>query len=162
MNTGKIANTSKMDLLLHMCSTLQITERTYNSYYQRLFWLSLIQAGIICSCISSALCISKWDMISDDPRLPILILVIINTGMICTFYPFYCASKVNTASCLLLKCKCRDFNNICIRKLVFSKRALSIKISDNFIDSEFPLTVSMFCVNNIFSLIVIFRKSNAN
>jgi len=159
MDTGRIANISKMNQLLNMYSKLQIIERMYNNYYRHLFWPSFLQAGIIATCISSALCLSKWDMISNDPRLLFLILSIVNAGMICTFYP-YCASKVNVVSDGLLKYKCRGFYNICIRKRILSKPALSIKISDNFIDSQFPLNVAMFCVNNIFSLIVIFRASD--
>jgi len=159
MDAGRITNPYKMNQLLNMYSAMQIIERIYNDNYQRLFWPSFMQAGIICFCISSALCLSKWKKFSSDPRLPILIIVIINAGMMCTFYP-YCASKVNTASCLFLNFKCRVFNKVCIRKRILSKQALSIKVSDNFIDSEFPLSVSKFCVNNIFSLIVIFRASN--
>jgi len=107
----------------------------------------------------SALCLSKWEIISSDPRLVILILAMINSALMCSFCP-YCASKVNTASCLFLNFKCRIFTKICIKKCILSKRALRINVSDNFMDSEFPLNVSKFCVNNIFSLIVIFRASN--
>jgi len=159
MDTGKVTNPYKMNQLVNMYSALQIIERMYNNNYQWLFWPSFIQTGIIAACFSSALCLSKWEMISNDPRLVILILCMINSAMICTFYP-YCASKVNTASCLFLNFKCRVFHNACIRKRILSKQALSIKVSDNFIDSEFPLNVSKFCMNNTFSLLVIFRASN--
>jgi len=158
MDTGRIMNASKMDLLLNMYSTLQIIERMYNNYYRHMFWPSFLQGGVMVACLSSALCLSKWEMTTSDPRLIMLILAMVNSSMACTLYP-YCASKVNTASGLFLNRKCRDFYNICIRKRLLSKPTLSIKISDNFMDSEFPLSVSMFCVNNIFSLVVIFRTS---
>jgi len=159
MGTGRITRVHKMNQLLNMYSALQIIEKMYNNNYQCLFWPSFIQAGIVVACFSSALCLSMLEMISSDPRLLILILAMINSAVICTFCP-YCASKLNTASCFFLNFKCRVFHNTCIRKRILSKRALSIKVSDNFIDSEFPLNVSKFCMNNIFSLIVIFRASN--
>jgi len=148
-----------MNQLLNLYSILQIVEKMYNNYYQHLFWPSFLQAGIFTVCISSALSLSQWEKFSDDPRMVFLILTMINSIMICTFYP-YCASQVNTASRSFLKRKCRGFYNICIRKRILSKKSLSVKVSDNFIDSEFPLSVSLFCVNNIFSLVVIFRTSN--
>jgi len=159
MDTGRKTNAYKIDQILKMYSALHIIEKMYNNSYQRLFWPSLIQFGMIVGCFSSALCLGKWETISSDPRLVILILAMINSAMICTFYS-YCASKVNTASRLFLNFKGRFFHNISIRKRILSKQVLSIKVSDNFIDSEFPLNVSKFCLNNTFSLIVILRVSN--
>jgi len=148
-----------MDKLLTMYSMIQVVETMYNNCYKRLFWPALVQLGIVAVCISAALCLSKWDLIVNDPRGILLFVAMIEGFIACIFTPYF-ASKVNTTSRLFLDGKCRDFSNIYLRKRTFSKRPLSIKISNNFMDSEFPLSVLMFCVNQIFSLIVIIRESN--
>jgi len=151
------SNVSKIDKVLCKYSMLQIIERMYNNHYRSVFWPLFIQVGVFSLCISAALCLSKWNQVSNDPRVIVLFVTVLNCSMICIFCP-YCASKVNTASRLFLTSKSRF--NIYLRKRISSKRKLAIEISNNFIDSKFPLTVSMFCVSNIFSLLIIFRKSN--
>jgi len=152
-------NVLNTDRVFNVYSILQIIERMYNNYYQRFFWPALVQVGILGVCISSALCLTKWDIVSNDPRGILLFVTILDCSIACMFAPYF-ASKVNTASQLFLSRKCRGFSNLYLRKRSLSKPPLSIRISDNFMDSLFPLSVLMFCVNNIFSLIVIIRDSN--
>jgi len=97
-------------------------------------------------------------IVSKDPRVLLLLSLILDGFIGCIFAP-YCASKVNTESRGFLKYQCRDFSSKYLRKRISSKPILSIRIADNFMDVQFPLTVSMFCVTNIFSLLVIFKRS---
>jgi len=164
MDTGMTSSVPKMDKVLTMYSMVQIVERMYNNYYRRAFWPALVQVGIIGTVIPSALCLSMWNLVSKDPRVLLMFVTILEGSVLCILAP-YCASKVNTTSRLFLKDKCtilkyNVFSDMYLRKRVSSKTTLKIKLSDNFMDSEFPLSVLMFCVNNIFSLLVIFKRSN--
>jgi len=158
MDTRTITNVSKMDKVFNTYAILQIIERMYNNYYRHCFWPALVQVGIFSVCISSALCLTKWNLVSNDPPGILLLVAILESSTACMFGP-YIASKVNTASRLFLINKCSGFANTYTRKRILSKRPLSIKIADNFMDSQFPLSVLMFCVNNIFTLAVVFRNS---
>jgi len=149
---------SKIGELIDTYSILQLLERMYNNYYRSLVWPVIVQVGVIIVCIPASLCLSKWHIVSTDPRV-LLQFICIADGFIACLYAPYCASKVNTTSRLFLKRYCRDIKVKYIRKRILSKPVLSIRISDNFIDVQFPLTVLMFCVNNVFSLIVIFKQS---
>jgi len=141
-----------------MYSMLQILERMYNNYYRSIFWPTVVQCSTIAVVFPLSSCLSKWHIISKDPRV-LLIFVCILEGFIGGILAPYCASKLNTRSQLFLKQQCRVFSNTYLRKRIFSKPILSIKISDNFMDVQFPLTVLMFCVNNVFTLLVIFKQS---
>jgi len=152
-------NVFKTSRVFDVYSILQILERMYNNYYQRFFWPALVQVGILGVCVSSALSLTKWDLVSNDPRGILLFVTILDCSIACMFAPYF-ASKLNTASRLFLSGKCKGFSNLYLRKRVLSKTPLSIKISSNFMDSQFPLSVLMLCVNNIFSLIVIIRETN--
>jgi len=151
-------NVSKINELIGTYSILHILEIMYNNYCQSVIWPALVQVGTIMICFPMSLCLSKWNLVSKDPRVLLLLVLIVNGFIACIFAP-YCASKVNTMSRLFLKYECRGFSNKYLRKRILSKPILSIKISDNFMDIQFPLTVFMFCVNNIFSLLVIFKQS---
>jgi len=141
-----------------MYSVLQILERMYNNYYRTVFLPAVMQVGVLIVCFPVSLCVSKWHIVSKDPRLLLLFICILQGFECCMFAP-YCASKVSTQSCLFLKQLRRVSSSTYLRKRICSKPILSIKVSDNFMDVQFPLTVLMFCVNNIFSLLVIFKKS---
>jgi len=141
-----------------MYSVLQIIERMYNNFYRSLFWPAVVQCSTLAVIFPSSLCLSKWHIVSKDPRVLLLFICIVNGFVGCILAP-YCASKVNTRSCLFLKYHCRAFSNKYLRKRIFSKPILSIKIADNYMDVQFPLTVLMFCVNNVFALLVIFKQS---
>jgi len=147
-----------MKELIHSYSILQILERMYNNYYRSIFWPALVQVGVIIVCFSAILCLGKWHIVSKDPRVLLLQSLILYGFVVCMFAP-YCASKVNTESCQFVKNHCRGFSSKYLRKRILSKPILSIRIADNFMDVQFPLTVSMFCVKNIFSLLVIFKRS---
>jgi len=150
-------NVSKTDQLIKTYSILQILERMYNNYYRRIFWPTLVQCCTSCVIFPLSLCLSKWHIVSKDPRVLLLFICIVN-GFVGGVFAPYCASKVNTSSRLFLKYQCRVFSNSYLRKRIFSKPILSIKISDNFMDVQFPLSVLMFFVNNIFSLLIIFKE----
>jgi len=135
---------------------LQIVERMYNNYYRSVFWPAVIQFGTLLVVSSLSLCLSKWHIISKDPRVYFMFVATLGGFTACIFAP-YCASKVNTKSRLFVKYQCRVISSTYLRKRMISKPILSIKISDNFMDVQFPLTVLMFCVNNVFSLIVILK-----
>jgi len=145
-----------MNRMLNMYSVLQIVERMYNNCYRRVFWPAVVQIGIFALCISAALCVSKWNLISHDPRVFISLLGILNGLIGCVFYP-YCASKTNTTSFAFLRSWPIEMSNTLMRKRILSKRAMRIYISDNFIDARFQLNVCTFCLNMIFSLIVILK-----
>jgi len=130
----------------------------YNNYYQKVIWPSLVQVGTLMVCFPASICLSMWPIVSQDSRVLWLFIFIVNGFTGCIFGP-YCASKVNTMSCLFLIYQCRGFSSKYMRKRVLSKQILSIKILDNFMDAQFPLTVFIFCTNNIFSLLVIFKQS---
>jgi len=130
----------------------------YNNYYRSIFWPALIQMCTLAVILPLSLCLSKWHIVSKDPRVLLLFVCIVNGFLGCVFAS-YCASKVNTSSRIFIKYQCRVFFSKYLRKRIFSKPILSIKISDNFIDAQFPLTVLMFCVNNVVSLLVIFKTS---
>jgi len=158
LKATRTTNVSKTDELIKTYSILQIIERMYNNYYRSVFWPVFIQLATIAVVFSTSLCLSMWHIVSKDPRVLLLLLCIVNGILGCIFAP-YCSSKVNTKSCLFLKYQCRVFSNKYLRKRILSKPTLSIKISDNFMDVQFPLTVLMFCVNNVFALLVIFKQS---
>jgi len=158
METARRVNGSKMEELFHTYSNLQVLERMYNNYYRSTFWPALVQVGTLTTCFPVALCMSKWHILSKDPRVLLLFICILNGFIACILGPYF-ASKVNTGSRLLLKHQSRVFSNTYIRKRTLSKPNLNIKIADNFIDVKFPLTVSMFCVNNVFSLLIILKQS---
>jgi len=156
--TTGVTNVSKTDELLKAYSILQIIERMYNNYYRSVFWPVFLQWATLSVVPPASLCLSKWHIVSKDPRVLLLLIFIVNGILGCIFAP-YCASKVNTMSRLFLKHQCRFFSNKYLRKRVVSKPILSIKIADNYMDVQFPLTVLMFCVNNVFALLVIFKQS---
>jgi len=126
MDTPKITNASKMDQVLNFYPILQIIERMYNNYYRHGFWPALVQVGILGVTISSALCLTKWNLISNDPRVVFLFVTILECSIACIFAPYF-ASKVNTASRLFLIAKCRGFSNIYTRKCILSKRPWVLK-----------------------------------
>jgi len=130
----------------------------YNNYYRSVFWPVFIQWTTLAVYLPLSLCISKWHIVSKDPRVFLLLIFAVAGSVGCIFAP-YCASKLNTSSRLFIKYQCRVFSSTYLRKRVFSKPILSVKIADNFMDVQFPLTVLMFCVNNVFSLLVIFKES---
>jgi len=139
-------------------SVLQVVEKMYNNYYRSVLWPALVQVGVLIICFPASLCLSKWQIVSKDPRV-LLLLSLILDGFIGCIFSTYCASKVNTESHGFLKYQCRDFSSKYLRKRISSKPILSVRIADNFMDVQFPLTVLMFCVSNIFSLLVIFKRS---
>jgi len=151
-------NVFKINELISMYSVLQLLERMYNNYYRAVYWPAIVQIGALAAIFLTSLCLSKWHIVSKDPRALLLLICILEGFTACVFAP-YCASKVNTQSRLFLTYQRRVFSNKYLRKLILSKPILSIKVSDNFIDNQFPLTVLMFCVNNVFSLLVIFKES---
>jgi len=151
-------NVSKTDKLITMYSSLQIIERMYNNYYRSCFWPAMVQCSTLAVIFPTSLCLSKWHIVSKDARVLLLFIGIVTGFMGCTFAP-YCASKVNTNSRSFLKNQCRGFSNKYLRTRILSKPILSIKIVDNYMDVQFPLTVLMFCANNVFALIVIFKQS---
>jgi len=151
-------NISKTEELINMYSILQIIERMCNNYYRNVVWPALVQICTLCVVLPLSLCMGKWDIVSQDPRILLLLICIVNGFIGCVFAP-YCASKVNTRSCGFLQDQCRVFFSPYLRKRNFSKPILSIKIGDNFMDIQFPLTVLMFCVNNVFSLLIILKES---
>jgi len=71
-------------------------------------------------------------------------------------------SKVNAYSKLLLKdinLIGSSWNHIRIpKKRIKSKTAMAVKNSDNLVDEEMPLNISMFCLNNIISLLAILNE----
>jgi len=158
MESTRTTNVAKIHEVINTYTVLQILERMYNNYYRSVFWPGIVQVGTLILCFSASLCMSSWNIISQDPRVLLLFIGILNGFIACMFTP-YCASKVNTVSRLFLKHQCRGFSSKYVRNRILSKPILSIKISDNYMDVQFPLTVSIFCVNNIFSLLVIFKRS---
>jgi len=130
----------------------------YNNYYRIFIWPVLLQWATLAVYFPLSICLSKWHIVSKDPRV-LLMFICIVLGLIASVFAPYCASKVNTRSRLFLKYQCRVFSDKYLRKRILSKPILSIKIADNFIDVQFPLTVFMFCVNNVFALLVILKQS---
>jgi len=123
---------------------------------------TLLQYGIILLCIPSAVCIAKWKAISNDPRVILIILAIIN-GWIIAFVGTALGSKLFTTSESLLKNLLRVkppgvLHKYLIKK-IYSKQPMAVKVSDSFIDSEMPLNVALFCFSNIVSLLMIFKKA---
>jgi len=158
LEATRATNVFKTDELIKTYSSLQILERMYNNYYRRIFWPTIVQLATISVVFPLSLCLSKWQIISKDTRVLLLLILIVN-GFVGGVFAPYCASKVNTSSRLFIKYQCRVFSSSYLRKRVFSKPILSIKISDNYMDVQFPLTILMFCVNNVFSLLIIFKQS---
>jgi len=158
LETTRATNVSEIDKLIKAYSSLQILERMYNNYYRSVIWPALVQLGTLAIFVPLSLCLSKWHMISKDPRVLMLFISILQGFIGCVFAPYF-ASKVNTTSRLFLRYQCRAFSSTYLRKRISSKPILSIKISDNFMDVQFPLTVLMFCFNNVFSLLIIFKQS---
>jgi len=156
MATGRKVTVFKMGEILNMYSYLQIVERMYNNYYRRFFWPAVVQLGLFSVCISAAMCVTKWDLISKDPRGLLPLMGILDGSVACVFLP-YCASKINSASLSFLNSKCSVISNLYMRKRMLSKRPMRIYISDNFIDAQFQLSVFTFCLNAIFSLIVVLK-----
>jgi len=150
-----------MEGLISLYSALQIIEQLYNNYYRRLYWPTLFQIGILIVCIPSAVCIGKWETIANDPRLPLMILSIVN-GWIIVFLSTTCGSKVNKRSILFnedaLKHNGYFSASKYLRKRIRSKMTMAVRVADSFIDSEMPLNMSLFCVSNIISLVMVFQE----
>jgi len=155
----RLRNTSKsLDQVINLYSSLQITERLYNNYYKYIYWPPLMLLGIIAICIPSSIGLAKWKILSDDPRVLLLPMCIID-GWFVVFVSTNYGSKVNAYSNILLKDikligSSRQHTRF-TRKRIKSKTAVGVKISDNLIDKEMPLNIFMFCVDNIISLLAI-------
>jgi len=153
----ELQNTSwKLENILETYSCLQIVECMYNNYFSKLFWPMLLQAGVVSVCIPLAICISKWKMVSKDPRL-VLMLLALTYGWLITFVETKYGSKLHSGSVSLLQTfnviKLSPWSNRYFKRRIKSKHSMAVKVADNFMDAEMPLSMTTFCVSNVISLL---------
>jgi len=102
LKTGVVNNRQQMRHIVSLYSGLQIIDGLYNNYYTSVFMPTILQFGIIILCIPSAVLIAKWEEISNDPTIVLIIIAIIN-GWKISFAASTVGSKLFTNSKSLLK-----------------------------------------------------------
>jgi len=142
-----------------MYSSLQIIERLYNNYFGKVFWPVLLLCGVIAACIPFAICVSKWEVVSHDPRF-LLMVFAFSIAWVVIFIGTSAGSTIYQRSMRFLGViRQVNFkpNKRYFKRRVNSKYTLAIKVHDNFIDEKMPLSITSFCVDNIISLLVILK-----
>jgi len=150
----------KFENILGMYSCLQIIDSMYNNYFSKFYWPTIPQLGVLAMCTPVAICIRKWELVSNDPRLALMLLAVAN-GWLVTFLATKVGSKLYSGSVKLLqrfdRIKFSPWSNRYFRRRIRSKHTIALNVADNFMDAETPLTVTSFCITNVISLMEVLK-----
>jgi len=92
---------SKLEKCLVMYSSLQIIKRLYNNYFGKVFWPVLLLCGVMAAGIPFAICVSKWEVVSHDPRF-LLMVFAFSIGWVVIFIGTNAGSTIYQRSMRLL------------------------------------------------------------
>jgi len=150
----------KFENILGMYSCLQIVECMYNNYFSKSFWPMLLQLGVLSVCIPVAICVTKWKLVSNDPRL-VLMFLALTYGWLVTFVATKYGSKLHSGSVNLLQTFCRikfsPQSSRYYRRRIKCRHSMAVKVANNFMDAEMPLSITSFCISNIISLLQVLK-----